>query len=98
MFDSARDNAVHDESLLQAGELRQTFAAARAEARGPRWLVDVSVPAEGDVDLRLAELRERERRVEQREQAVARWFRDLSRAQRRLEDERRALETHEASL
>jgi hypothetical protein len=101
MYEPAREDAVPDESMLAPGELRQRFSAIRGAApRTSRWMAElVAGPqaAEPEPDTRLDVLREREERLEvrereleRREQAVARWFRDLSRAQQRLEDERLA--------
>ena len=52
------------------------------------------VPAESqlsELSEREGRIEEREQEVDRREQAVARWFRDLSRAQHRIEEERRSL-------
>jgi hypothetical protein len=94
--------------MLEPGALREGFALARRESGRPRrWLADLvgsGVPQQAagrsdDVHLRLDELEAieqrlklRERELVRREEAAARWFSELNRIQRLIQEERQRLE------
>jgi hypothetical protein len=98
----ATEAADEPESLLEPGALRRGFSLARSEKRRPRrWLADLvgpppPAPGAEDVQRQLAELEVlaerlhvRERDLVRREEAAARWFSELNRIQRQLDEERR---------
>jgi hypothetical protein len=102
------DDAPADlDSMLEPGALREGFALARRESARPRrWLADLvgngtHQPAGGeDVRRRLHELEAveqrlalRERELVRREEAAARWFSELNRIHRLIEEKQQGLES-----
>jgi len=95
------------DSMLEPGALREGFALARRESARPRrWLADLvgngahrQAGRNEEVRLRLDELEAveqklalRERELTRREEAAARWFRDLNRTHRLIEEKQQRLE------
>jgi hypothetical protein len=100
----AEDVPADLDSMLEPGALREGFSLARRESGRPRrWLADLvgngAQQAAGrgeDVQRRLEELEAverrlalRERELLRREEAAARWFSELNRIQRLIEEKQR---------
>src|SRR5207249_6797259 len=102
----AEDVPAELDSMLEPGALREGFWLARRESGRPRrWLADLvgnaqhAAGRDDKVQRRLDELEAvgqtlalRERELVRREEAAARWFRELNRIKRRIEEQQQRLE------